>query len=700
MRKLILILLVLGLKIDANASRLSRAFEALEIYNYFQAKKLFEKSEKKHPVAASYGLSVIYQRSDNPFHDVDSAYAKIVKSFLNFSELTLKKKEKYAEFGVDSLAIYEQRNLISTDLYKIALEKNSIQAFNQFLNRNPWSDFAKKAEYKRDSLAFHEADEVKTSGQFKSFMEAYPNSIFYEKAKAGYEKQLYLEATKDNTLVSYMTFVEAYPSSPYRDDAEDIIFKMSTETGSVESYELFIETYPTNRNVAEAWRKLYNTYVARDYSKKTIETFKKEYPLFPFMNELDNELKLVEATLLPIKQGDLWGFIQDNGSFKIIPQFKGVEPFTEGLAVARMDDKYGFINKKGNWQILAIYDDALPFKEGHALVEQNELWGLINRNGEYIVPAEFEDLGELNEGLAYFEKDGLYGYFDEKGIVRLQPKYDEAFDFENGKALVAYQDNYGVIDEFGTTFIPFKYEELRALNDSLYISVSDDYYGVINLKNDTIIPFEYDFIGEIHEEMMIVEMDDEFNYMNLSGELLLEEWLETYPEYQQLAVFQNGFARINNAEGYNLLGKDGVFLFKHDKEDLGLYNEFIAVKKGDSWGYVSKSGTQLLGYNYSIARSFGGNFGFAGKSPLIGMIDRKGNYIIEPYFESLSFLNDSLVIGESRGWFGILTIQGDTLLPFNYVSVEPYSENIVEVEKDNSIFYYDLKTNTFIRIKP
>ncbi|HRD52510.1 MAG TPA: hypothetical protein PKY96_07670, partial [Flavobacteriales bacterium] len=49
--------------------RLQKAFAALEMHDYFLARKLFRQEAKRHPAAAWYGLSVISGRANNPFHD-------------------------------------------------------------------------------------------------------------------------------------------------------------------------------------------------------------------------------------------------------------------------------------------------------------------------------------------------------------------------------------------------------------------------------------------------------------------------------------------------------------------------------------------------------------------------------------------------------------------------------------------------------
>src|SRR5690606_36326986 len=112
------------------AGKLKKGFEALEIYNYFDAKRFFEKSLKSDPVPAAYGLSIIYARNDNPFSDLDSAYNKIKVSYFGFSDLKSKQKVKYKKkLGVDSLAIIKQRDYISHLYYLRAVDVNSIYGF-------------------------------------------------------------------------------------------------------------------------------------------------------------------------------------------------------------------------------------------------------------------------------------------------------------------------------------------------------------------------------------------------------------------------------------------------------------------------------------------------------------------------------------------------------------------------------------------
>jgi len=322
---------------------------------------------------------------------------------------------------------------------------------------------------------------------------------------------------------------------------------------------------------------------------------------------------------------------------------------------------------------------------------------MINRSGEFIVDPVYEDVGNLTEGLAYFTKGDTYGYFDRKGKVRLKAQYTDANDFENGKAIVSKNGQFGLIDAFGTTSIPFKYDRLIQYDSIRYLAKLGGLWGLINENGDSLFSFAYEFIGPMKDGWAIVTKDEVFNYINGAGELLLTDWVETYPEYKQLAVFQNGYAKLQLEKGYNLLDSNGRMLLQRSREDVGQYGKYIAVRKSDKWAFLTRTGQQVLGYNYTYAESFEGKFAKAGGAPLIGLINKTGNYVIEPYFEQLNWLNDTLLITKSRGSYGVLTTEGDTLLPFSFVSVEPYSPMVLQLETKESLYYYHLRSHKYIR---
>jgi hypothetical protein len=682
---------------NAHASKIKRGFEALDVFNYFEAKRLFESSTKKHPAPSYYGLSIIYARTDNPFSNLDSAHAMIQRSLKTFGEAKGRTKQGYFKVGVDSSRILSQRKQISRLYYNRAIEVHSVYGYQDFIAQNSWSADIDSAIVKRDRLAFEQAVRLGGSKDFDDYLKAYPQSQMSNEVTALYHKSLYAENTFSNNFIDYVNFVNQHPESPYHQDAEDKVYQLSTTTATVQAYRNFIVEYPANHNVKDAWKHLYNAKIKENYSSEAILEFSEEYPDYPYKTDLLKEYNMADKIFFPVKSEGKWGFLDKSSGVLINNQFELVEWFSEGYAVVKQDGKFGYINKLGEIVIKLQFDDALRFHKGFALVEVDELLGMIDRNGEYIITPEYEDLGVLKDGLCYFEKDELFGYFDEKGIVRLAAQYTEAYDFQDGLAVVSKNDYYGLIDEYGTTLFPFKYESLKPFDSGEYLIEVNAYFGVISIDGDTIIPVKYDYIGRWKNGYSIVELEDEFNFVDSTGLPIFENWMATYPEYKLLAPFENGYCKVKFEKGYNLVSPLGVSLLKRDVEDIGSYGELIAFSKNQKWGYINPKGQVLIEPVFDFAQAFLDGNAIVRIAPFYGLINNKGEYVVQPYQEDIRQISDSIFLFKNLGKYGLIDALGDTLLAPKYKNIEPIEDKVVKIEEGTALYYYLIKEKQFIR---
>src|SRR5690606_31691816 len=171
-------LLLLLVTAPLYAGKIDKAFDALKIYDYFKAKKYFEKSVKANPSVASFGLATIYYRPDNPFHSLDSAYRYIQLSEVSFPEVKANKLLRYSVYGFTQQGVDSLRQLISTRFYERAMQQNTVAGFQTFIDAHPWAIEISDAVYKRDSIAFDEARRINTAVSYAHFRTVYPNSAF------------------------------------------------------------------------------------------------------------------------------------------------------------------------------------------------------------------------------------------------------------------------------------------------------------------------------------------------------------------------------------------------------------------------------------------------------------------------------------------------------------------------------------------
>ena len=136
------------------ASKIEKGYKALVIFDYFQAKKYFEKSLKKDVSPASYGLALIYFRKDNPFHSLDSAYKYIKIAKSTRENVKLKMRIKLEKYNYSEESILDLEQGISKGFFSSCLSENNVLCYDQFIEKHSNSTFLNKAIFKRDSLAF------------------------------------------------------------------------------------------------------------------------------------------------------------------------------------------------------------------------------------------------------------------------------------------------------------------------------------------------------------------------------------------------------------------------------------------------------------------------------------------------------------------------------------------------------------------
>jgi hypothetical protein len=88
MRPFLVVLFLLFAVTTTHAGIIDKAFEALEMKDYFKAKHLFHKVLDKERIAANYGLCRVHLEQQNPFYNLDSArvYALRTESLFKTAE--------------------------------------------------------------------------------------------------------------------------------------------------------------------------------------------------------------------------------------------------------------------------------------------------------------------------------------------------------------------------------------------------------------------------------------------------------------------------------------------------------------------------------------------------------------------------------------------------------------------------------------
>lgn len=167
--------------------------------------------------------------------------------------------------------------------------------------------------------------------------------------------------------------------------------------------------------------------------------------------------------MCPVALGSTWGYIGENGRYRIKPVFRTAAPFGDGLAyVVTFSDGSGFIDTLGkmqfsvtgnigttpfhenktavrwkhNYSKYSVYTrfghrltrdgfaEVLPFYHGAAPVKSDGKWGLINFSGRFIVMPYYSNMTVFKAGISIVQTNATYGLHTLDGKQVLAPEYD------------------------------------------------------------------------------------------------------------------------------------------------------------------------------------------------------------------------------------------------------------------------------------
>jgi len=694
--KFIGFLFALFISLGSWAASVDKGYEALEVYDYFNAKKYFTKALKYHESPGAQGLAIIYYRDDNPFHSYDSAYVYVLRAIESFDMTKDRKKERWAKYGFTRDSLYSLRQKISSQFYRLSKEEGTVAAFTTFINAHPWAKEQNEAIHKRDSLAFFKAVNTNTSESYNSFLESYPESEYYQLAKDNYFDVQFMELTEDGTLESYIAFLDSNPESPLRPQAEKQIYNLYTQKRTVEVYKGFIEEFPTNQYIDSAWWNWYQVELIR-YDSTVFNFFLEETDI-PFKEEIRLDQKLFSAKFLPFSAAGEFGFMDVTGEVTIPAKYEFANFFQEGLAIVVQNGKYGFINKRGEIQIPCRFESATDFVRGMAIVEMNEQFGMIDRNGNFIFDCIYEELGLLSEGLSYALVGDHYGYYDVKGEMVIPHIFEDAYDFKNGEARVVKEGKEGVIDPKGTFVIQPLYESISKYQDTIYIFSEDDYFGLMNRKSQIIVPAEFESINPMKEGLAVASIDGRLVYLDSSGVIVIDNGFSTFPNYQLKAEFTDGISIVVKDGKYGRINTKGKILTEFKYQNIRPGKDHFAGLKTDSWGVYNTAGKALVAPQYDALFEAGDNKYIANLDDTLGVIDHVGNILVPFAFNEVELLTGDYFLVKENGKAGVYRNE-ELIVPVRYAQIGLFDEEFLFLNLYGSLSYYDLKKGEIVKVK-
>lgn len=335
-----------------------------------------------------------------------------------------------------------------------------------------------------------------------------------------------------------------------------------------------------------------------------------------------------EISLIPVKNGDDYQYVDKEGKIIINPQFSQATAFRDGLALVRgsgKNPKWGFINEEGSYVIPASFKDATVFSENLAwVVTENQAPTAIDENGEVkFTLQDAETVVVFKEGLAAFSIQSKESSDDLNSAA-------DSIAISNG--IDPLNILWGFVNTEGNVVIRPQFTATRNFSGGLCAVLDEEgKWGYIDKEGKIVIPHQFDDAGNFVDGMAVVEFDGKSGSIDEDGKYIIN------PQFENMIV-DGDIYLIEQNDKWGWADRDGKIIInpQFDETLLFLGNELAPVKMGDDVGYVDKEGKIKINPQFSGGLPFVDNWAIVKSGKKYGIIDSDGKYIVNPLFDDVS----------------------------------------------------------------
>jgi hypothetical protein len=233
--------------------------------------------------------------------------------------------------------------------------------------------------------------------------------------------------------------------------------------------------------------------------------------------------------------------------------------------------------------------------------------------------------------------EDLIGYIDYSGQLVVPAVYQAGAFFSEGLAAVRLADGKtGFINDRGTLIIPYRFQGLARFCGGVciigYVNQAGIHQvGTIDYSGNWIVePRLFFRFGEFSEGLAAASLDSEImGYVDMTGRFVIK------PQFELAQRFHSGLA---------------------------------AVCRNGYWGYIDRSGREIIPFRFDGPRAQPFTHGLAGVcyQGLWGFIDPSGRWVIKPCFEDARKFSEGYAPVKRNGKWGLISVLGKVQIEFQY----------------------------------
>ncbi len=310
----------------------------------------------------------------------------------------------------------------------------------------------------------------------------------------------------------------------------------------------------------------------------------------------------------------------------------------------------------------------------------------------------------------------IIGYFIGQKIQKERRKYEIETISEYKYFVVKENNKYGVIDSKGNKIIETEYENVKIPNPEkdVFICYKNESTEILNEKKEKILT-EYENIEPLRlknvqtdlmyeKSVLKYSKDGKYGIINLAGKKITNTIYEEIDTLQ----FKEGELLVKKDGKYGVINIKGTTLVKpqYDKIEVDkFYEEGNGYKKagyivsntteeGYRYGYINIEGKKIIDTKYNdLYRVMEVNsddvYIICAENGKYGLL-KNGKQIINNEYQSLVYNESNNTVTALKGKkYGVISINGKTIIPFEYKQIDISGEYIYTTTADDNTKVYD-----------
>jgi hypothetical protein len=707
---LVIILIVFNLTSFADEKR---ALRFLEKRDYEKLIETLEKDILKDSLNPGpyYIYSLLFNDPQYDKHNLDTSYQYVLQAIELFPPKDEKEEEKLNKVNINDSTIIAQKEQLDFQAYERAKNIHTIESYNFYIINFGLSAYVPNAKSDRNALAYEFAKQKNTYQAYYDYMETYPDAAEFKDAKKQYQILLFQAQTADGTLKSYYSFLENHPDSPFRNDAINEIYKISTCSNTEESYLQFIKDYPESDKVKNAIDRLYH-----NYREKGKTDFTYSYNFLNLSDSIQVIDKYDHQFVVPVFENDKYGFMRSDGEM-IIPYkfddideiylcgnikedffrvrnegrqliaskngltiyqkpYNDVQDLTCGLLKILNKGKFGIIFKTGEEILSVKYDEIEKLNHQLMKAKQNNQWFLFSLNGLQILPEGCEDIQSEGEFLL-FKKNKLWAITNNDFLFEAYINNEISLDFK--------YDDYELIEP--TQMLCFMGDKEGVLGSDLKYQLNMEKQNIYTLPEGWLI--QQDSISHLYDDAFVkISGTKGLKNVVYKGNWLTGQSGDKWILYHNFAPFPDNFAY----DSVNILGNNFVFAVE-EEAPLLIFNNYKKEKLTNHKGLrIIRSSiikdpdepiVDFISIDYDRNRS--------------EIFNADGNLVLKASNSDIQLLGEEYFKKTYRNKTGLIDTSGQVLIKPQYEGIANYNNGYVSLLNNKKFGLYNRNLNVFLK---